>query len=269
MQTHRCPVCYSQKIRSNKHLYLECDVCSFLYLKLMPPESFFRRAIQRYGKRILAESQSNKLNGIIKQRLHDISVFTKSGATLLDVGSGMGLFVRFAQERGYKAAAMDKAVPCITYLRNLGMQTYTNLVQVPNGSYDAVTMFDVIEHIKNPHTFLKIIRKKLKKNGVLTVTTPNVKGISSRIIPTLLTWARVRYSEHAVLYTTSALKRLLVDEGFTPLTCTTDIFIPWCQARHVIVRKFINKLVFLIFRPFLPSLYSHELGDNIQIIATY
>lgn len=267
MQKYTCPVCYSHKIRKLHYKYVECMVCSCYYLRLMPSLSFLQQAIQRYGKTFSQEIPNKKLKVVLEKRLNDLAPVIPRNGTILDVGSGMGQFILYAKGQGYRVVAMDKAIPCITNLKNEGIQTYTSLRNMPDNSFDAVVLFDVIEHIKNPRTFLKTIRKKIKKSGVLMITTPNVHGISSRVIPSLLTYTNNRYSEHVVLYTNNALTQLIRLEGFKVISQTTDIFLPWCYTKNTLVKKLINKIVYLMFFPLLSLLYNFGLGDNIQIIA--
>jgi 2-polyprenyl-3-methyl-5-hydroxy-6-metoxy-1,4-benzoquinol methylase len=44
----------------------------------------------------------------------------------------------------------------------------------PNKSFDAVTLLEVIEHLKNPEKTLKEIKRVLKPNGQVIISTPNV-----------------------------------------------------------------------------------------------
>ena len=43
-------------------------------------------------------------------------------------------------------------------------------------------MWDVFEHIKNPHSVLQTIRKKLNKSGLFFIQIPNVKALAPRIL---------------------------------------------------------------------------------------
>ena len=49
------------------------------------------------------------------------------------------------------------------------------------GSFDAVNLGDIIEHVKDPEGFLKECLRVLKKNGVLFVSTPNTNSLFPKI----------------------------------------------------------------------------------------
>jgi len=74
------------------------------------------------------------------------------------------------------------------------------------GCFDVIVMGDVIEHVNNPGLLLANIRKHLKKNGQLIVTTPNAK------------WWTVAYRphpEHVVWHDKYTLTKLLQRFGFS------------------------------------------------------
>lgn len=48
-----------------------------------------------------------------------------------------------------------------------------------NNSIDCIIMMDVLEHIKNEHTFLEIIVDKLKPNGKIIITVPAMQFLFS------------------------------------------------------------------------------------------
>lgn len=267
MNIRVCPVCQSPMQRLHRYIYIECGCCGAYYLRRMPRDSFINRAIERYAVATHGDPKNSKLISVQRRRIHDIAQFKKRGAKLLDVGCGMGQFVLYAKSQGYHVAAMDKAIPLVKHLRGTGVRSFTDLAQIPNKEFDIVTAFDVIEHVKNPYAFLSEVKTKIKNNGILILTTPNPRGISSRIIPSLLTQGRDGYSEHLILYTIPSLTMMLVNAGFIPVAVSTDILLSWCRAENTLLRKCLNKLAYLSLRPFFPPLFAHGLGDNIQIIA--
>lgn len=264
MRHPACLVCGGHNVKRRIYAYVECAHCGSLYLRRMPPADYLTHRLELYGKQ---KHKELIISEIEKSRLHDILKLKKPHSTLLDVGCGMGTFVQYARSQGFLVCATDKARGCIGYLRKIGIPAYSTILGIPNHTFDVITLFDVIEHVPNPTSFLSDIRRKLKKNGVLVVTTPNVKGISSRVIPSLLTRPTTRYSEHMTLFSPTSLMKLMKRSGFKPLSLSTDMFMPWSRSRNVFVRKAVNKIVYLLFLPIQQHLYSRNLGDNIQIIA--
>ena len=215
---------------------------------------------------MISKNPDKKVVGIFAGRLRSLSRFIRPGAKILDVGSGNGIFVSVAHRAGYTVSAMDKSTACVRHVRRMGITSYTDLSKVPDHTYDAITLFDVIEHIPQPRTFIRAVRAKLRKNGILMITTPNNQGITAHMAPSYLTTGDGQYSGHVVLYAPVTLARLL-RPGFDLLETKTDILLQWCHTKHLVWNKIVNKIVYLVLTPFLPLLFSHLRGDNIQIIV--
>jgi SAM-dependent methyltransferase len=107
---------------------------------------------------------------------------------LLDVGVGYGVFLKIAAE--------DFG------LRNLrGMDPYPNSIEIAKTmtpariergslfdetwpfeerSFDAITCFDVLEHVERPEAFFANARRYLRPGGIAVISTPN-KGLPYRM----------------------------------------------------------------------------------------
>lgn len=100
--------------------------------------------------------------------------------TILDVGCGLGFFVKTVTEKcpGWKAIGYEISKKAVDYARKVnGLQTvYSGMVQesgLPENSIDIITLWDVIEHIPYPHSLLEYLWKILKPGGILFLQTPN------------------------------------------------------------------------------------------------
>ncbi len=73
-------------------------------------------------------------------------------AAVLDIGAGSGAFVRCARSWGFDASGFDVIPAAAERLRRAGL--YADV----DGRFDAVTMWDVIEHIEDPEQVLRAPR---------------------------------------------------------------------------------------------------------------
>ena len=110
-----------------------------------------------------------------------ISKFLKEEkGSLLDVGCGLGFFVKTIQEKkpkwnviGYEIS--KQAVKFAKTNNNLN-NVYQGIVQeskIEKNSLDIITLWDVIEHIAYPQSLLKYLYSLLKEEGILFIQTPN------------------------------------------------------------------------------------------------
>lgn len=100
--------------------------------------------------------------------------------TLLDIACGTGSFVFYARQRGFDAYGIDFSQEAVAAGRrrfNLDTIFATSLEgfqeQRPGERFDAVTLFEVIEHVESPLSFLNHIRDTIKPGGYLIFSVPN------------------------------------------------------------------------------------------------
>jgi 2-polyprenyl-3-methyl-5-hydroxy-6-metoxy-1,4-benzoquinol methylase len=138
---------------------------------------------------------------------------------LLDCGAATGFLAELAKEFGWDAFAVE--------LSEFGSQSCTRLLgrekvyrgQVeearfeanPNGNFEVITMFDFIEHVRNPKAVLSWARKRLNSGGVLLLTTPKVGGISWRLMGRH--WFHY-VREHLWFFNPKSIESLLKECGF-------------------------------------------------------
>jgi SAM-dependent methyltransferase len=92
------------------------------------------------------------------------------------------------------------------------------------GSFDVVTMIELLEHVPQPARFLSNATGWLRRGGLLYITTPNVRGLNGRILG--LKWSIVSPPEHVVLWTAPALLRALAKAGLQVFRVRAEGFNP-------------------------------------------
>ncbi len=110
-----------------------------------------------------------------KLQLEFLSEIARPGR-LLDVGAGMGFFVREAADAGWEAQGIDVSHVAVDYGQTrLGCAMQLCLLDdLPAAAqFDAVTMWDLIEHVDDPEALLSAVYSRLKPGGWAFVETGN------------------------------------------------------------------------------------------------
>ena len=140
------------------------------------PHKIFAMAV--YTTEIASETISS--DNPIHQRLLKAYVIAadKVKGNLLEVGCGEGRGIDWLKPKVENYSAIDKIVAVVETLKAKypeGNIISGNIPPLPydDNSFDCVVSFQVIEHIKDDHSFLKEISRVLKPNGFALISTPN------------------------------------------------------------------------------------------------
>lgn len=98
------------------------------------------------------------------------------GMRLLDVGCSSGAFLASAKKLGCEVQGVEPATRAAESARALGLEVFTGTLEqarFADETFDAVTLFEVIEHLTAPIVLLKEIQRVLRPGGVLLVGTGN------------------------------------------------------------------------------------------------
>ena len=105
---------------------------------------------------------------------------------ILEVGCGLGYFLDQAFEEGFDATGVEFNQYAVDRLRRKyafpiisgGLESF----EPEPARFDAVAMFDVIEHLRTPFDALDRIRELLSPSGVLVLSTMDSDSFVSRLL---------------------------------------------------------------------------------------
>ena len=105
--------------------------------------------------------------------------------SLLDFGSGKGLFLNFAKSSGFEVKGVETSIPRANYAINtFNVEVDTNSYfagKVFTKSFDVITFFHVLEHLDMPCELLKnLINDNLNVNGMVVIEVPNFNSWQSK-----------------------------------------------------------------------------------------
>jgi len=170
---------------SDRHAVVRCTSCGHFQLAPLPDaiadREFYDADLQtrNLDTRIDLEVLSKKKAHDTDRRMRFLEeAGFRPGASVLDVGSGYGMFLAEAFRRGYRAVGIE-----ISRDRRAAASTLTgapvldiNLLDGDHdelGVFDAVTLFQVVEHLTEPGALLERLTRRLAQDGALLVEVPN------------------------------------------------------------------------------------------------
>lgn len=216
--------------------------------------------------------------------LEKMKKYVGTKSKIIELGAGTGNVSRFLIENGYlKLSVGEIHLNGLRYAISYGIKDcyQFDLLRTPfKDEFDAVCMFDVLEHIENDSLALQNINAMLKKNGYIIISVPAHMWLWNR---------EDRIAGHKRRYTKKSLHDLLIKNNFeiieekyffifiTPLLFLRKILNP--DRNEVLeaselninlsINKYINRILFYINKleaklsKFLPNIF----GGSIFVIA--
>jgi SAM-dependent methyltransferase len=220
-----CPICGTAApiwIARDGRTLLRCASCPFAWMREGVMRTHEGQSIyEAAGDIFLDGSQADYYQDettidSARQKVRWVESFVPRGAALLDVGANIGLFVREAAQ-SYNALGIEPSADIVRHaVERIGARLETASIDDLSARYaarfDAVTLFDVIEHLGEPAAGLKQIRDALRPGGYLFITTPDLGSLAARLAGSH--WHYIDMDEHVALFSLASLRRLLDREGF-------------------------------------------------------
>lgn len=177
--------CKDHLVSQSEFSILKCAYCGFLFTQTIPGpgeiESYYESPeyISHTGGR---RSLTDRLYAIARKVMLDskasiISKFTGGcRGIILDIGAGTGHFVSKMRDIGWEAFGVEvneTAREQALKINKVSLIGSLEEAAFPAGTFDAVTMWHVLEHIHEPEDYLSVIASILKPEGILVVALPN------------------------------------------------------------------------------------------------
>ncbi len=139
---------------------------------------------------------------------------TRPPHKLLDVGCHIGVMLEIAQERGWESMGVEPSAWAAARARERGLNVVNATLakaNLPPDSFDAVTMWDVVEHLTNPAADLAQVHRVLKPGGVVGIHTIDIESPLARLMGKRWPWLM---EMHLYYFSPRTLSRMLRQIGF-------------------------------------------------------
>jgi len=170
-------------------LVLKCNQCSLVFVHPNPDAAELQN---HYGENYYFEwikQQEGRRIRMWQHRLDKIQRLSLKGK-LLDVGCGEGLFLELAEKAGWQIHGTEISRFASGFAaRRLGKYIFCGEVweaAFDSNSFDVVTMWHVLEHMRDPSKVLHEIHRIIRPDGYLIIAVPNVNDIVMQIVYLLL-----------------------------------------------------------------------------------
>jgi len=138
---------------------------------------------------------------------------------LLDVGCSSGAFLHAAVKLGFRAEGVEPAPKAAATARAAGLKVHRGLLQeagYADGQFDAITLFEVIEHLQHPQELLQECRRILRPGGILLVGTGNAGSWSMAAMGARWEYLHIaKHGGHVSFFNLGSIASLAQHSGFS------------------------------------------------------
>ena len=211
---------------------VRCPSCGFLYRNpgIRPEHLGDLYAKGNYGKFLTGRYARHRQRNYRRIMADFAPLFDDGhGRRLLDYGSGAGLFLEAAHERGFATHGVDLSPDAVALARwrpgaeRSYVGSPADVPEVAAGGFDVVTMWSVLAHLPRPVDDLTMLRGLLAPDGLLLISTVNANSLLLKAYGE--GWGGFA-PNHLVFLSPSTLPVLLSRAGFEAVTVRPMYGIP-------------------------------------------
>ncbi len=192
---------------------------------------------------------------------------------LLDIGCGDGTTLdmwRDALEGRVGTHGIEMSPEAAEVARSRGHRVTSQRIEdtdLPEGAFDVVYSFHVIEHVEDPLTFMRKVRHAVRPDGFALIETPNVDCVDFRLFRRRH-WGGYHFPRHWNLYTPETFADLARRTGFEVSDITyypAAVF--WIWTMHSLLRGRAPHLADRVFPPV--AIYTRGSLWNFTLLSAF
>jgi ubiquinone/menaquinone biosynthesis C-methylase UbiE len=207
--------------------WFDLKECTDCHLKMTFPQPG-EQEIGRYYASTNYISHSDTKTGLINRLYHSARQFmlrkkldwvkkasSLEKGTLLDVGAGTGHFAHFMKENGWQVTALEPDSSARNVAKDklgLEIEPLEHLGQLKSQSFDVITLWHVLEHVRDIPGYMHHFRQLLKSTGTLIIAVPNHTSNDARRYGT--TWAAYDVPRHLWHFSPASMEKLMARHAF-------------------------------------------------------
>ena len=276
-----CHVCESEmryRFHIDIHPLYRCTVCRLECLNPQPgdevlraiyDESYFLGSGDSNNEKLMTKMKKSTALGYLE--LLNTHLVGVENPRLLEVGCGSGDFLVTAKEQGYSVAGVEISRAAVRDANRkleekaVRQGEFSNLDPEQLGKFDCCVLFDVLEHVRNPLTFLGNLKNILNDSGVCFVVTPSLDSWSAKLLGRH--WMEYK-PEHLFYFDERNIKSLLNHAGLSPVSISPN----WKVLNFSYINSHMQKFRVPILSPVssvLSTLLPRKLRErNFRIVAS-
>lgn len=226
-----CPICNNNKfnhLKTIKNLegqfsLKKCQKCDLVFINPLPSINRLKNYYNKeYGVPLYQQKKVINKGNKVLEMLNNKGI--KKGK-LFELGASHGFFLNQAKKKGYQVSGVELSTTAVKNAKkkfNIEIENETfesSKIINHRNEFDAVVMFDLLEHLTNPNEVLQGLYNIMKKNGLIALTVPNIDSYEYKIYGKYWEW--LSPPAHLFYYSPKTITKILKKSGFKEIEVIT------------------------------------------------
>ena len=210
-----CPVCGSSNeleiFLKEGGRYVKCQDCEMVYINPVFKDSSLQDYYEQnhsFQSEIVESDADEFYINIYTKGIESIKNVNIRVNNILDIGCSSGVFLDVAKNNDLTTFGIELNKSEYLFTQKKGHTVYNDLLEniTFNEKFDAITMWDVFEHLKDGEFYLNLMKTHLKDNGVIFLQIPSSDSLAAKILQDKCNM--FDGLEHVNLYGVDTIKKL-------------------------------------------------------------
>jgi len=256
----KCPLCGQEWLDAGQRgctlvatfpelTWVRCT-CGLIYKRSEAAPDASSRA---YDEAYFTESDRNSYNKRTHHRIKKAKIQIRNllehvpPGPLLDIGCSLGYGLRAANELGLQAVGLDISDFAVEECRKQGLSAERGeITKIPfaDETFQMVVMKHILEHTADPRAVMHEVRRVLRPNGGVFISTPNADYNRAARHPETSRFYRPEHAghDHFIYYTPRTLSVILEEELLFPVKIHPHVILRHAGAVTLLGRTVIAPL---------------------------
>jgi len=222
--------------KKNDFLVSGCQDCGLIFLpEIVINEDYYKK----YYEQGYYNQEGKKGNVILNKILIFISSFslknkqriiskitdTPDKISILDIGCGAGAFLSYLDSKKFDKTGIEINNEGYEATKIQGINVFNQDISEVNfdgKKFDVISLWHVLEHIKEPKLLFENIKKNLDNNGIVIFQIPNTRSIGFKYGEK--NWFHMDSPRHLMLYNIKSVKKLCEITGFEIISIKNEFY---------------------------------------------
>lgn len=223
-----------------------CQGCGLIYQNPRPaPNSFAAIYPAEYGPYQPLPANRKALHPDLTRAVRLVDRHQPGGGKLLDIGCGPGSFLQAIRllHPAWELAGIEPDPQAAAQARQAGLAIQNSTIEaaslMPN-DWDAITLWNVIEHVPDPLRTLRHCRQLLRQDGLLYMAVPLCDSWEAQIYRRY--WIGWELPRHFFAFDRHSLQRLLELAGFQSVAeqCINGRSYGFTASLRLVIQEYVH-----------------------------